>query len=87
MTKLERQLAGYRLTTAEIDYWRPDHPSLLQQFIWQQLDLAPDFPVLTKFLSFWERELEGRLHRITVASASLITPAEFHWAGHSLDIH
>ena len=87
MTKLERQLAGYRLTTAEIDYWRPDHPSLLQQFIWQQLDMAPDFPVLTKFLNFWESELEGRLHRVTVASSGLNTPAEFRWADHALHIH
>ncbi|NND49141.1 MAG: Usg family protein [Rhizobiales bacterium] len=87
MTKLERQLAGYRLTTAEIDYWRPDHPNLLQQFIWQQLDLAPEFPVLTKFLKFWDNELEGRLHRVTVASAGLLTPAQFRWADHCLHIH
>ena len=47
---LSRQLRGYRLTTADILYWRPDHPSLLQSFIWQELDLAPKFPVLSKFL-------------------------------------
>ena len=29
MTNLEKQLAGYRLTTAEILYHLPDHPSLL----------------------------------------------------------
>lgn len=87
MTRLERQLAGYRLTTAQIDYWRPDHPSLLQQFIWQELDLAPSFPVLTRFLDFWERELDGKLHRVTVASAGLIQPAEYRWVDHSLRIH
>jgi uncharacterized protein Usg len=87
MTRLERRLAGYRLTTAEIDYWRPDHPSLLQQFIWQHYDLAPEFPTLTRFLNFWERELDGRLHRVTVASASLAGPAEFRWVDHSLLLH
>jgi len=87
MPGLERQLAGYRLTTAEIEYWRPDHPSLLQQFIWQQLDLAPDFPVLTRFLTFWERELDGKLHRVTVASTGIVSPAEFRWVGHSLRLH
>ena len=37
------QLEGYGLTTAEILYDRPDAPSLLQLFVWQEHDLAPDF--------------------------------------------
>ena len=44
------QLEGYGLTTAEIHYYRPDAPSLLQLFVWQEYDLAPDFPVLFDFL-------------------------------------
>ncbi len=51
---MARQLNGYRLTTAEIIYHRPDHPSLLQSYVWQDLDMAPRFPVLTRFLRFWE---------------------------------
>ncbi len=76
---IDRQLRGYRLTTAEILYRRPDHPSLLQHYIWQDLDIAPGFPVLSRFLRFWERNLEGRLHRITIASTQLVRPAEFRW--------
>ena len=72
---LVRQLHDYRLTTAEILYHLPDHPHLLQTYIWQELDIAPRYPVLVKFLDFWKRELEGRLHSVRVASASLITPA------------
>ena len=36
------QLRDYRLTTAEIIYHLPDHPALLQSFVWQNLDLAPE---------------------------------------------
>ena len=50
MSSLARQLEGYRLVTAQIVYRLPDHPALLQEFIWQELDLAPKFPVLNKFL-------------------------------------
>jgi uncharacterized protein Usg len=71
-----RQLDGYRLTTAEITYHRPDHPALLQQFIWQDLDIAPEYPVLTKFLDFWRDNIEGKLHSVRVASTLLIAPAE-----------
>ena len=73
---LQRQLDGYRLTTAEIVYHLPDHPKLLQEFIWQQHDIAPHFPELRRFLLFWETKIEGKLHSVKVASAKLITPGE-----------
>ncbi|MGE5545697.1 MAG: usg protein [Solirubrobacterales bacterium] len=76
MTTLALQLRGWRLTTAEILYFLPDHPSLLQSFIWQQLDRAPDFPQLHRFLDFWAHSLDGRLHSVTVASCELVKPAE-----------
>ena len=57
------QLAGYGLTTAEIHYRLPDHPSLLQLYLWQDYDLAPEFPILQRFLDHWRRELEGARER------------------------
>jgi uncharacterized protein Usg len=76
-SSLELQLRNYRLTTAHILYRMPDHPAFLQEYIWQELDLAPRFPVLTKFLRFWEQNLEGKLHSVKVAHAELVKPAEF----------
>jgi uncharacterized protein Usg len=75
---LEKMLHNYRLTTAEILYHLPDHPHILQTYLWQELDIAPQFPVLHKFLIFWERELVGKLHSVTVAHVGVIAPAEFH---------
>ena len=71
-----RQLDGYGLTTAQILYRLPDHPSLLQTYFWQDYDLWPKFPVLQKFLDFWSEKLEGPLHSVTVAHSKLIKPAE-----------
>src|SRR5580693_3194866 len=62
-------LGEYRLTTAEIIYRLPDHPGLLQSFIWQKLDVAPDFPELRRFLEFWSRNIEGKLHSVRVGQA------------------
>ncbi len=78
---MARQLNGYRLTMAEIIYHRPDHPSLLQSYVWQDLDMAPRFPVLTRFLRFWEDNLDGRLHTVRVASTGLVLPSAFRWTG------
>lgn len=74
---LALQLRDYRLTTAEILYHLPDHPSVLQSYIWQELDLAPKFPVLHKFLDFWAHNLDGKLHSVRVGSTALISPAEW----------
>lgn len=73
----ELQMKGYGLTTAEIHYRFPDHPSLLQLFIWQEYDVAPTFPVLHRFLEYWRRELDGPLHSVRVAHRKLIRPAEW----------
>jgi uncharacterized protein Usg len=58
----------------------PDHPGLLQTFVWQELDIAPRFPVLHRFLDFWTHNLDGRLHSVRVASASLVTPGRMRHA-------
>ncbi|MGE5504484.1 MAG: usg protein [Actinomycetota bacterium] len=76
MSTLELQLRGWRLTTAEIFYRMPDHPCLLQSYIWQEMDKAPDFPELKRFLEFWEQRLDGKLHSVKVAACELITPGE-----------
>ena len=87
MSNLSLQLRDYRLTTAEILYHLPDHPEILQTYIWQELDIAPRFPVLRKFLDFWHRELDGRLHSVKVAHAGIITPGNFRHAVANLTLH
>ncbi len=64
------RLQGYRLTTVEIIYYLPDHPNVLQVFIWQNLDLPPDFPRLRMFLLFWEKNIEGRLFSVKIAQST-----------------
>jgi uncharacterized protein Usg len=71
-----KQVNGYGLTTARILYRRPDHQWLLQTYVWQEYDLFPEFPMLQKFLAFWQKTLEGPLHSVTVAHSRLIKPAE-----------
>jgi uncharacterized protein Usg len=71
-----RMIEGYGLTTANIFYRLPDYPAIVQSYVWQEYDLHPDFPELHKFLDFWSRSLDGKLHSVLVAHARLIRPAE-----------
>ena len=86
-TDFRRQLNGYGLTTAKILYRRPDHPWLLQTYVWQEYDLCPNFPELQGFLRFWQRSLEGILHSVTVAHSRLIKPAELRAIDGELRLH
>lgn len=83
----QRQLGGYGLTTAQILYRRPDHPWLLQTYIWQEYDLCPDFPELRGFLTFWRKSLHGILHTVMVAHSRLIKPAEIRALDGEFKLH
>ena len=74
LTDFELQFQGYRLTTAEITYRMPDHHDLLQVYVWQNLDLRPDYPRLMAFLKYWEDNLDGPLFHVIVTTADIITP-------------
>jgi uncharacterized protein Usg len=82
-----QQLNGYGLTTANILYRLPDHPRILQSYVWQNYDLAPEFPELTKFLDFWRETLDGPLHSIEVAHRKLIGPSEWQKVDATFLVH
>ena len=63
-TETELMLQGYGLTTAEFFYHMPDYPHVLNTFVWQEYDLAPDHPKLFGFVEFWQTEIEGPLHSV-----------------------
>ena len=80
LAQLDQQLQDYRLTTAQIIYHMPDCQELLQEFIWQDYDLTPQFPNLFKFLGFWEKKIDGPLHSVYVAKKELITNGDYRFA-------
>jgi uncharacterized protein Usg len=87
MSDATPQIREYRLTTAEIIYHMPDHPDLLQSFIWQKLDLAPDYPALRRFLEFWSHNIEGKIHSVKVGQARFPGRGRFRHVSTSLRLH
>lgn len=87
MSDLRPLLDGYRLVTAEILYRLPDYPELLQSYVWQEYDIEPRYPVLSKFLKFWDDNLDGPLHSVRLATKKLITPSEFAYADYLVTMH
>lgn len=77
-------VAGYGLTTAQIFYRLPDFPGLLQTYVWQEYDLAPDFPRLFAFLDFWKIEIDGRLHSVKFNHVTSLMAREWRIVGREI---
>lgn len=73
----ELLLKGYGLTTAEIFYHMPDYKHVLNTFVWQEYDLAPDHPKLFEFVEFWQREIEGPLHSVRFTHRKMLASGEW----------
>lgn len=78
--EFQLRLQGWRLATAEVLYYMPDHPALLQSFVWQTLDLAPAYPRLHQFLNFWKAEIEAVIHSVRLATGEVLAPAKVNTA-------
>lgn len=68
---------GYSLVLARIFFRLPDHKLLLQEYIWQDEDIAPEFPKLKNFLKFWTEKLDGPLHSVEFTHRQLIRENEW----------
>lgn len=77
MTQFRTLLEDFRLTTAEIVYYMPDHPAFLQTYLWQEYDCPPNYPKLLRFLEFWNQSLEGKLHSVRVVVAGNLQIPDF----------
>ncbi|MEO0936688.1 MAG: usg protein [Pseudomonadota bacterium] len=76
-TETELLLKGYGLTTAEFFYRMPDYPSVLNTFVWQDYDRAPDHDRLFDFIGFWQREIEGPLHSVRFTHRKMVSPTQW----------
>ena len=76
-TETALMLKGWGLTTAEFFYRMPDFRHVLNSYLWQDYDLAPDYPTLFKFIEYWQKEIEGPLHSVRFTHRKLIGPGEW----------
>ena len=86
-SETELMLEGYGLTTAELFYGMPDYPSVLNSFIWQEYDLAPDHPRLFEFIDFWKSEIEGPLRSVRFTHRKLISAGEYRNVTGEFTVH
>ncbi|WP_204114301.1 usg protein [Shimia biformata] len=86
-SETELLLKGWGVTTAEFFYHMPDHIHVLNSYVWQEYDLAPDYPKMFEFIEFWQRELDGPLHSVRFAHRKLVSAGEWRNVVGEFKIH
>ncbi|MBO6884733.1 MAG: aspartate-semialdehyde dehydrogenase [Marivita sp.] len=87
MSETELMLRGYGLTTAQLYYRMPDYKNVLNTFVWQEYDLAPDHPKLFEFIEFWQDTIEGPLHSVQYTHRKLLSSGEWRQIVGEFTVH
>ncbi|WP_300585737.1 aspartate-semialdehyde dehydrogenase [Marivita sp.] len=87
MNETELMLRGYGLTTAQLFYRMPDYKNVLNTFVWQEYDLAPDHPKLFEFIEFWQDTIEGPLHSVQYTHRKLLASGEWQQIVGEFTVH
>jgi len=68
---------GWRLSLAKVVYYMPDHPSLVNEFTVQQLDLEPRYPRLQIFLGYWKDHIDATIQEVFLATGERLKPGQY----------
>ena len=57
------------LVTLNVYYWMPDYENIIQEFIWQTLDVKPTYHRIHKFLNYWHNNIDAVVNEIQICES------------------
>jgi len=57
------------LVTLNVFYWMPDYENILQQFIWQTMDVKPKYPRVHRFLNYWHNNIDAVVSEVVICDS------------------
>jgi len=57
------------LITLNVYYWLPDYENILQQFMWQTVDVKPKYPRVNKFLNYWHNNIDAIINEVQISES------------------
>ena len=57
------------LVTLNVYYWMPDYENILQQLVWQTMDVKPKYPKVHKFLDYWHNNIDAIVNEIQICES------------------
>lgn len=61
------------LVSLRVYYYMPDYRDLIQEFMWQTMDIKPKYPRVNKFLNYWKENIEAVIADIEMAETEKIS--------------
>ena len=49
----------WTVATVQVVYYIPDHLHIVNEFMWQTEDQIPEYPRITRFLDYWDKNIDG----------------------------
>ena len=60
-------IKNQKLITIDIFYYRPDYSNILQEFLWQTTDVAPELRRTHKFLNYWHSNINAIVQEVLIS--------------------
>ena len=54
------------VASVQVIYYMPDYKNILNEFVWQTEDQIPEFPRITKFLDYWDKNIDGPIKEVYI---------------------
>jgi len=61
------------LVSLHVFYSMPDYRDLIQEFMWQTMDIKPKYPRVNKFLNYWKENIEAVIADIEMIETEKIS--------------
>ena len=59
-------LHKWTVATVQVIYYIPDYLNIVQEFMWQTEDQLPEYPRITKFLNYWDKNIDGPIKEVYI---------------------
>ena len=59
------------IVTLDVLYYMPDYSDIVQEFLWQTLDVVPELPRVHRFLNYWKVHIEAPIKEIQVSYSGI----------------
>ena len=56
----------WTVATGQVVYYIPDYLNIVQEFVWQTEDRLPEYPRITQFLDYWDKNIDGPIKEVYI---------------------
>ena len=63
---IEIILRKWTVASVQVVYYIPDYMNLVNEFIWQTENQLPEYPRITRFLDYWDKNIDGPIKEVYI---------------------